>query len=68
MLTASNALHYQTTGTRESKKSDLMVISEMKSTKILWYLTYRHRVGLLSLCTAFLLAYIAYDKFLHVFI
>lgn len=58
---------YRTTPVRPTRKMDLMIISEMKSSKILMYLAYRHRVGLLGFAVAVLIAYLAYDKFLHLF-
>lgn len=53
---------YEHTAVRPSKRSDLMVISEMKSSKILRYLAYRHRVGLLAFSAVVLLAYIVWEK------
>lgn len=61
------ALSYQDMPMRAPRKKDLMVVSEMTSLKIVRYLAYRHRVGLLALCSAALFGYIAWDKVLHVF-
>lgn len=61
-LTAATAMQYQATPIQASRKQDLRVISEMSTTKILLFLTHRHRVGLLALSNALLLAYLAYDK------
>lgn len=36
-------------------------------TQTAWFLSQKHRVGLLMLSTLFLMGYIAYDKFLHLF-
>lgn len=62
MSSLATAMDYQETGTVKSKKADVRVISEMKSSRILMYLTYRHRVGLLILSNALLLAFVLYDK------
>lgn len=53
---------YHATPVKPSHKSDLMVISEMKSLKIIRFLAYRHRVGLLMLGVLVSLAYILWDK------
>ncbi len=49
-------------------KSGTRVISEMPTTRILWYVAHRHRVGLLGLSSFTMLSYIAYDKVVKVFI
>lgn len=69
-IQSSNAMSigsYIETPVRSSKKRDLMVISEMKSTKIVSFLAYRHRVGLLMCSTTCLAIYVAYDKLIHLF-
>lgn len=67
-MLVQDAMKYRATPVQPTRKVDLMVISEMKSSKILWYLAYRHRVGLLGLSVAVLVGFVAYDKFLHIFI
>lgn len=47
-MLVQDAMKYQATPIKASKKADLMVISEMKSTKIIWYLTRKHKVGILA--------------------
>lgn len=66
-MLVQDAMRYQAMPVKTSKKQDLMVISEMRSTKILWYLAYRHRVGLLATTVIILVSYVAWDKVLHLF-
>jgi hypothetical protein len=49
-------------------KSGTRVISAMSTTKILSFVAYRHRVGLLGLSSFAMLSYIAYDKVVRLFI
>lgn len=60
-------MEYEDMPRRASKRSDLRVISEMKTARILSFLMHRHRVGLLGFSTIMLSSYVAYDKFLHIF-
>lgn len=66
-MLVQDAMRYQAMPVQQSKKQDLMVISEMRSTKILWYLAYRHRVGLLATTVIILVSYVAWDKVIHLF-
>lgn len=66
--TAMSVGSYIETPIKPSRKRDLMVISEMHSSKIIYFLAYRHRVGLLMCSTALLATYVAWDKLLHLFI
>jgi hypothetical protein len=52
----------------EVTKAGVRIISEMSTPRILVFVAVRHRVGLLSFSTFLLGSYIAYDKFLHIFI
>ena len=65
--TAVTVGSYIETPVKPSRKRDLMVISEMRSSKIIYFLTYRHRVGLLACSTTLLTTYIAWDKLIHLF-
>lgn len=47
-MLVQDTMKYHATPVGVSKKADLMVISEMKSTKIIWYLARKHRVGILA--------------------
>lgn len=66
-MSLASAMEYEPTPVRPSKKKDLMIVSEMSSTKIIRYLAYRHRVGLLAIGDVLLVAYFAWDKVLHIF-
>lgn len=66
-MSLATTMEYEQTPVRPSKKKDLMVISEMTSSKIIRYLAYRHRVGLLATGNVLLVAYFAWDKVLHIF-
>lgn len=54
-MLVQDAMRYQATPVRPSKKADLRVISEMPKGKILWFLIRKCRVGLLSTATIVLL-------------
>jgi hypothetical protein len=64
-MSLATTLDYQETGTLKSKKKNLMVISEMNSLKIIGFLSYRHRVGLLFMSNMALVSYIAWDKLIR---
>lgn len=66
MTLIQDAASFRATPVRPSRKMDLMIVSEMTSSKILRYLAYRHRVGLLGASVGVLLTYIVWDK-IHVF-
>lgn len=66
-MSIANAMQYEDVPVRSTKKKDLMVISEMRTAKIVWFLAYRHRVGLLTLSNLAFISYFAWDKILHVF-
>ena len=65
--TAPSAMRYQATPVRPAKRENIRVISEMGSWRIISYLAYRHRVGLLGFTVVLLLAYITYSELFHVF-
>lgn len=68
-LTAQNAMSYQAASKiNKPTKQGIRIISEMSTTRILTYVAYRHRVGLLMASTAGLLAYVAWDKIISLFI
>lgn len=60
-------MRYVETPVRVTKQKDLRIISEMRTGRILWYVTVRHRVGLLMLGNVALVGYLTWDKFLHMF-
>jgi hypothetical protein len=49
-------------------KKGIRVISEMSTSRILWYVTCRHSAGLKTLAIVTLASYIVYDKVLKIFI
>jgi hypothetical protein len=48
-------------------KEGVQVISLMSTSRILWFVATRHRLGLWALTATVSLSYTAYDKFLHIF-
>lgn len=61
------AMQYEGMTMRAPTKKGIKVIDYMNTSSILWFVTKRHRVGLLITLVHVLLGYIAYDKFLHIF-
>lgn len=59
-------MHYEAMPVHQSKKQDLRVISEMSSHKILAFLMYRHRVGLLATSNMLLVGFVCWDKIARV--
>lgn len=59
---------YIETQIKKPTKEGIRIISEMSTVKILSYVTYRHRVGLLLASTVFMAAYVAYDKVVRLFV
>lgn len=59
---------YEVTPISNPKKAGIRVISEMSTSKILWYVTCRHSSGLKTMAIIGLVGYLAYDKFVTVFI
>lgn len=49
-------------------KSGIKVITEMSTPRIISFVAYRHRVGLLAFSTVFMFGYVAYDKVINNFI
>lgn len=49
-------------------KSGIRIVSEMSTSRILLFVAHRHRVGLLGLSSFTMFSYIAYDKFVRLFI
>lgn len=66
-MSIAKAMEYEDIPMKKSKKSGIMVISEMSTMRILWYVTMRHKVGLLMLANLGLVSYLAWDKVLHLF-
>lgn len=67
-LTSTNAMSYQAAKqVSKPTKAGIRVISEMSTARILAYVAYRHRVGLLAMTTVALVGYIVYDKLLSMF-
>jgi hypothetical protein len=59
-------IKYEATPIHKPAKEGIRVISEMSTAKIVSYVAYRHRVGLLALSTVFMFSYIAYDKLIKI--
>jgi hypothetical protein len=49
-------------------KEGIRVISAMSTSRILAFVAYRHRVGLLAVSTLSMAGYILYDKIVKIFI
>lgn len=49
-------------------KDGMRVITHMPTSKIISFVAYRHRVGLLMASTVFMAGYIAYDKVVKLFV
>ena len=63
MSLVNNSLAYEPTKvSTKVSKSGVRVVDEMSTPRILNYLMFRHRVGLLGLSTFVLFSYTAYDK------
>lgn len=64
---AKDGMEYEVTG---GKKPNIKVrvVEQTPTLEILRHLAYRHRVGLLITSTVLLVAYIAYDKVISIFI
>lgn len=58
----AKAMDFKATPIRATTPQGVMVISAMPSSRIIWFLMHRHRVGLLSLTVIILLSYMAWDK------
>lgn len=52
----------------KTTKKGIRVISEMSTSRIIWFVMNRHRVGLLALSTVLSFSYIAYDKVVKYFV
>jgi len=49
-------------------KSGIRIISEMSTTRILWFVACKHSSGLKTLAIIGLVSYIAYDKVVKIFV
>lgn len=58
---------FMETPIKNPTKKGIMVITAMPSYRIVGYLAYRHRVGLLAFSNVLLVSYLAWDKVLHIF-
>ena len=64
----TQAANYMAMPIKNPSKEGIRVISAMSTPRILGYVSYRHRVGLLGLTSLLMLAYIAYDKAIRYFL
>jgi hypothetical protein len=48
----------------KTKKNSIMIISEMSTTRILWYVTKRHKLAIAVLYGLALTAYVVYTQFM----
>lgn len=68
LVKAQESQQYVETPIHRPTKGGIRIISEMSTLRIVWFLMNRHRVGLWALTAMSAMSYIAYDKFLHIFI
>lgn len=61
-MSIAKSMEFIETPVRPTSKKGTRVISEMGSWSILWYLTTKHRVGLLFTSNVGLVTYILWDK------
>lgn len=61
-MSIAKGMEFTATPIRPTTSKGVMVISAMPTSRIIWFLAHRHRVGLLMLSTVVLLAYISWDK------